>query len=98
VETAQSFGFLVLFPLSFVSNALVPTRGMPDWLRAIADWNPVSAVTAACRVLWGNPNPSGVSAAWSMQHPVWTAVAWSMAILVVCLPLGSMLYRRRTTD
>lgn len=98
VETAQSFGFLVLFPLSFISNALVPTRGMPDWLRTVADWNPVSAVTAACRALWGNPNPSAASAAWSMQHPVWTAVAWSMAILVVCLPLGTMLYRRRTTD
>jgi len=98
VETAQSFGFLVLFPLSFISNALVPTRGMPEWLRTIADWNPVSAVTAACRTLWGNPNPSATSAAWSMQHPVWTAVAWSIAILAVCLPLASMLYRRRTTD
>lgn len=97
-ETAQSFGFLVLFPLSFISNALVPTRGMPGWLRAIADWNPVSAVTAACRELWGNPNPSAASAAWSMQHPVWTALAWSLALLVVCLPLASILYRRRTTD
>ena len=97
-ETAQSFGFLVLFPLSFVSNALVPTRGMPGWLRTIADWNPVSAVTAACRELWGNPNPSSASAAWSMQHPVWTALAWSIAILVVCLPLASLLYRRRSTD
>ncbi|HYW23173.1 MAG TPA: ABC transporter permease [Terriglobales bacterium] len=98
VETAQSFGFLLLFPLSFISNALVPTRGMPDWLRTIADWNPVSAVTAACRVLWGNPNPSAASPAWSMQHPIWTAVAWSIAILAVCLPLASVLYRRRTTD
>jgi ABC-2 type transport system permease protein len=97
-ETAQSFGFLVLFPISFVSNALVPTRGMPDWLRLIVDWNPVSAVTAACRELWGNPNPSAIRLAWSMQHPVWTALAWSIAILVVCLPVASMLYRRRTTD
>jgi ABC transporter DrrB family efflux protein len=97
-ESAQSFGFLVLFPLSFVSNALVPTRGMPGWLRAIADWNPVSAVTAACRELWGNPNPSAPSVAWSMQHPVWTALAWSIAILGICLPLASLLYRRRTTD
>ena len=98
VESAQSFGFLVLFPLSFVSNALVPTRGMPDWLRTIADWNPVSAVTAACRVLWGNPNPSAASSAWAMQHPVWTALTWSMAILVISLPVAAMLYRRRTTD
>ncbi len=96
-ETAQSFGFLVLFPLSFISNALVPTRGMAGWLRAIADWNPVSAVTTACRQLWGNPNPSAASGAWSMQHPVWASLAWSLAILAICLPLASLLYRRRTT-
>src|SRR5262249_51812496 len=46
VETAQSFGLLLLFPISFVSNALLPTRGMPDWLRAVADGNPVKALTA----------------------------------------------------
>jgi hypothetical protein len=55
-------------------------------------------VTAACRELWGNPNPSSASTAWSMQHPVWTALAWSITILVICLPLASLLYRRRTTD
>ena len=45
-ESAQSFGFIVLFPLAFISNALVPTQHMPGWLQAIANWNPVSAVTA----------------------------------------------------
>ena len=97
-ESAASFGFIVLFPLAFVSNAMVPTQGMPGWLQAIADWNPVSAVTASCRELWGNPNPSALSSAWSMQHPIWTAIGWSIAIIVVCLPLASVLYRRRTTN
>lgn len=97
VESAQGVGFLVLFPMSFVSNALVPTGGMPDWIRFVADWNPVSAVTAACRVLWGDPNPSASSPAWAMQHPVVTALAWSIAILVVTVPLAIALYRRRTT-
>lgn len=53
---------------------------------------------AACRDLWGNPNPSATSTAWSMQHPVWTALAWSIGILVVSLPPTSTLYRRRTTN
>ena len=97
-ESAQSFGFLVLFPLSFVSNALVPTNGMPDWLRTVADWNPVSAVTAACRDLWGNPNPSAASGSWPMQHPEIAAIAWSLAILAVAVPLALALYRRRTTS
>jgi len=43
---------------------------MPAVLRFIADWNPVSAVTAAARHLWGNPNPSATIHAWPMQHPV----------------------------
>ena len=58
-ESAQSLGFIFLFPLAFISNALVPTTGMPGWLQAIAEWNPVSAVTAAARHLFGNPNPVG---------------------------------------
>ncbi len=97
-ESAQSVGLLILFPLAFVSNAMVPTQHMPGWLRTIADWNPVSAVASALRHLWGNPNPSGTIQAWPMQHPVEAALLWSVAILVVCAPLAVHLYRKRTTD
>jgi ABC transporter DrrB family efflux protein len=96
-ESAQSMGLLILFPLAFVSNAMVPTQHMPSWLRLLADWNPVSAVASALRNLWGNPNPSATIHAWPMQHPVWAALLWSAAILVVCGPLAVRLYRRRTT-
>ena len=57
-ESAQGVGLVILFPLAIVSNALVPTEHMPAVLRTIADWNPVSAVTAAAAELFGNPNPS----------------------------------------
>jgi ABC transporter DrrB family efflux protein len=96
-ESAQSMGLLILFPLAFVSNAMVPTQHMPSWLRVLADWNPVSAVASALRNLWGNPNPSATIHAWPMQHPVWAALLWSAAILLVCGPLAVRLYRRRTT-
>ena len=55
----RPIGLLVLFPLAFVSSCFVPTQGLPGWLRMIADWNPVSAVAASCRELFGNPNPRG---------------------------------------
>jgi ABC-2 type transport system permease protein len=97
-ESAASFGFIVLFPLAFVSNALVPTQHMPGWLQAVADWNPVSAVTAGARQLWGNPNPSASISAWPMQHPVEASVAWSVLILAVAAPLASWYFRRRTTE
>ncbi len=89
---------IILFPLAIVSNSMVPTQGMPGWLRQIADWNPVSALTAACRKLFGNPNPSAAIHVWPMQHPVWAALAWSLAILAVFAPLAAFLYRRRTTE
>ncbi|WP_245642505.1 ABC transporter permease [Nonomuraea candida] len=38
-------------PVTMLSNAFVPTDGMPGWLRLLADWNPVSALTAASREL-----------------------------------------------
>jgi len=97
-ESAASFGFIVLFPLAFVSNAMVPTQHMPGWLQAIADWNPVSAVCAATRVLWGNPNPAGRIDAWPMQHPIAAALLWSVLILTVAAPTAAHFFRRRITE
>jgi ABC-2 type transport system permease protein len=97
-EAAQGVAFIVLFPLSFVSNAFVPTQGMPQWLETIANWNPVSAVTASVRVLFGNPNPSGTIDTWPMQHPTQAALAWTLLFLVIFIPLAVRLYRRATLD
>ena len=97
-ESAQGTGLLILFPLAFVSNSLVPTQHMPAVLRTIADWNPVSAVTAAARQLFDNPNPSAASHAWPMQHPVAASLLWSFALLAVFVPLATVLYKRRTTN
>ena len=96
VESAQGIVFIVVFPLAFVSNAFAPTQGMPSWLATIATWNPVSAVTAALRTLFGNPNPSATVQAWPMQHPIAAAIIWSLALLAVCVPLAGRLYRHRT--
>jgi ABC-2 type transport system permease protein len=97
-ESAQSTGLVVVFPLAIVSNALVPTEHMPALLRTLANWNPVSAVTAAARGLFNNPNPSAHIHVWPMQHPVLASLAWSLAMIAVFAPLASYLYRRRTTD
>jgi ABC-2 type transport system permease protein len=97
-ESAQGIGLVVLFPLSFVSNALVATQRMPAVLRTIANWNPVSAVTAAGRQLFHNPNPSAAIHVWPMEHPVIASLLWSGAILAIFAPLAVWLYRRRTTE
>jgi ABC-2 type transport system permease protein len=97
-ESAASFGFIVLFPMTFVSNAMVPTQHMPGWLQAIATWNPVSAVVSGTRVLWGNPNPSGTVQAWPMQHPIEAALIWSVVLLVISAPLAARIFQRRMTE
>ena len=97
-ESAQGLGLVILFPLAIVSNALVPTGHMPAPIRVVADWNPVSAVTAAARHLWANPNPSAAIHAWPMQHPVAAALLWSVALIAILAPLATVLYRRRTVD
>ena len=74
------------------------TESMPAWLRAIAEWNPVSAVTQACRELWGNGPPVGPDAAWPLQHPVLVSVGWSIVLTAVFAPLAVKAFRRRSRD
>jgi ABC-type polysaccharide/polyol phosphate export permease len=96
VESAQGVGLVILFPLAVVSNALVPTERMPAALRVVADWKPISAVTAACRQLFANPNPSATVSAWPMQHAIVTSLLWSIGLLAVFAPLAVHLFVRRT--
>ena len=94
-EAAQQMGFVLFLPLTFVSNAFVPTQGMPGWLQAVANWNPMSALAAASRELFGNPNPAASVQAWPMQHPVLAVIGWSALLLAVFAPLAVHLYRRK---
>ena len=92
-ETAQAMGFIFFLPLAFVSNAFVPTQGMPAWLRGFANWNPMSAVAAACRNLFGGnvPTPD----AWPMQHPELAVLIWSIGLIAIFAPTAVYLYRRK---
>ena len=92
VEVAQQLGFLVIFPLTFLSNAFVPTRTLPGVLKPLADWNPFSALTAARRDLFGNPNPLG-SASFPAHHALALSVVWTALLVVVFAPLAVARYR-----
>jgi ABC transporter DrrB family efflux protein len=98
VEAVQGFMFTVMFPITFVANTFVPTETMPSWLRTIAEWNPVSALTQACRELWGNGLPAPADAAWSLQHPVLVTVVWSVGLTAIFAPLALVAFRRRSRD
>jgi ABC-2 type transport system permease protein len=97
-ESSQGIGLIILFPLAIVSDALVPTQHMPAVVRTIAQWNPVSAVTAAARQLFGNPNPAATVHAWPLQHAVLATVIWSAVLLLAFAPAATLLYRTRTAN
>jgi ABC-2 type transport system permease protein len=84
---------ILVFPVTMVSNVFVPTTGMPAWLRAIADWNPVSAVAAALRALFGNP-AAPANGSWPLEHPVLASVGWFAVLLAVFVPLCAARYTR----
>src|SRR5688500_1528913 len=92
VEVAQQVGFTVLFPVVFLSNVFIPIQTLPDFLRPIAEWNPVSALTAAIRELWGNPNPF-VSSGFPAEQPLLLTLIWVAVILGVFVPLTVRKYR-----
>jgi ABC-2 type transport system permease protein len=94
-EAAQQLGFIIFLPLTFVSNAFVPTQGMPSWLQAIADWNPMSAIASCCRSLFGGANPAASDHAWPMQHPELAVVIWSVALIAIFAPTAVYLFRRK---
>jgi ABC-2 type transport system permease protein len=91
VEATQGIAFTTLFPLTFVSNVFVPTETLPDWLRPIAEWNPISVLTAATRNLWGNPNPYG--SGFPAEQPVLLTLAWVAVIVLVFGALSVRVYR-----
>ncbi|MCT9934132.1 ABC transporter permease [Planotetraspora sp. A-T 1434] len=90
---AATFGWL--FPMTFLANAFVPLEGLPGWLRPIADWNPMSAVVSAARLLFGNPGSAAAS--WPLRHPVIATLCWSLLILAVFVPLAVRRYRTATS-
>jgi ABC-2 type transport system permease protein len=97
-DAVQGIAFLVVFPLTFLSNAFVPADGLPDTLRAIASWNPFSAMAAAVRTLFGNPTAVPADASWPLQHPVLAASLFTAAVLAIAGGLAVARFRARTTD
>jgi ABC-2 type transport system permease protein/oleandomycin transport system permease protein len=84
-EAANSFGFIAIFPLTFISSAFVPVSSMPSVLRAFANVNPFTVTVDAMRSLWIGA-PAG--------NNVWGAFVWAVVILVVFSPLAVSRYRR----
>jgi ABC transporter DrrB family efflux protein len=87
-ESAGSVGFLIVFPLTFVSSAFVPVDSMPEPLQTFAEVNPFTIVVDAVRALF-----LGVPAG----NSIWLAVLWSVGLIAVFAPVAVARYRRVAT-
>lgn len=85
-DRVMIFGFAVMFPLTFVSNAFAPEDTMPGWLRGWVEVNPVTTVADALRgLLVGGP----------VAGPVGGSLLWAAGFLVVFAPLAVRAFRKR---
>lgn len=85
-ETAQSAGFIWVFPLTFASSAFVPTSSMPSAVQAFADVNPITLTVNAARAL-----TIGHADALS---PALGTLAWLAGLLLLFVPLSVRAFRR----
>jgi ABC-2 type transport system permease protein len=86
VSSVQGISMLILFPLTFLSNAFVPTHTLPDWLRWFADINPLSHLIGAVRDLANH----GV-----ISNDFWLSLVGALIVVLVFAPLTVRAYMRR---
>jgi len=87
VETAQTAGFIWVFPLAFASSIFVPVETMKSGIKIFAEHNPVSYTVNVVRALaLGTP----------VGNNIWYSLAWIIGILIVFVPLAINRYRKIT--
>jgi ABC-2 type transport system permease protein len=85
-SAVMSVGFMILFPLTFMSNIFVDPATMPAWLRAFAEANPISHLATSARALMQGTATAG--------DPLWVLAAAALLVAVFA-PLATRLYRSR---
>lgn len=82
----QGISMMVLFPLTFLSNAFVPTESMPGWLQTFVHINPVSHLVTAIRDM-ANNGQFGMDVVW--------ALLGAAAVVAIFAPLALRAYMRK---
>lgn len=85
-SSVQGISMLVLFPLTFLSNAYVNTNKLPDWLKWFANANPISHLVTAVRELVNSRAVTG---------DFWLSLLGAAVIVAVFAPLTVRAYMRK---
>lgn len=86
-SSVQGISMIVLFPLTFLSNAFVPVDTMPKWLEWFANVNPISHLVTAVRELVNTGTAGG---------DLVTSLVGAAVIVAVFAPITVRAYMRRT--
>jgi ABC-2 type transport system permease protein len=90
-DAVQGLGFIVIFPLAFMAGTFVPIAGMAAVPRAIAQWDPISALVGTVRGLTEGVHSSG---SWQLVHPEIAMALWCLVIIGICVPLALRRFNR----
>ncbi len=85
-QAVQGVGMMIMFPLTFLSNAFVPLTTLPGWLQAFVKVNPVSLVIKAIRDLM---NDGALT-----SNVGWAAVGCA-AVVAIFAPMAVRSYSRK---
>lgn len=85
-SSVQGISMIILFPLTFLSNAFVPASTMPHWLRGFVNVNPVSHLVTAIRDLANTG---------TVNSNLATSLIGAAVIVLIFAPLTVRAYMRR---
>jgi ABC-2 type transport system permease protein len=85
-SSVQGISLIILFPLTFLSNAFVPVNSLPSWLRKFVNFNPISHLITAVRQL-ANYGTIG--------HDFWLSLVGAVIIVAIFAPLTVRAYMRK---
>ena len=93
LEAVQAAAFTGIFPLVFISSALVQVSGMHPWLQGIARNNPIThwANLARYFAIGEFPGMGG-----SVEHLIVMSAIWIGVFLAIFMPLSIRLYSKLT--
>jgi ABC-2 type transport system permease protein len=84
-DAMQGMGFIIILPLTFLAGTFVPIAGLDAIPRAIAEWDPISALVATARLLTEGYPSSG---SWQLDHPEIAMALWCLLLIAVTVPLA----------
>jgi ABC-2 type transport system permease protein len=90
-DAVQGAGFIIILPLSFMAGTFVQISGMDAIPRAIAEWDPISALVATVRSLTTSYHSGG---SWQLDHPELAMAGWCVVLLGICVPLALRRFNR----